>query len=335
MKKIIFLILTTVLLFTTTNVKALDMGYPTQTYKYISPEKQTSGTPGLQVWWDEEYYALTGYLGNPGSTSAIGSEFINNWPTANLCVGQSILITGYVGGLFGFYDESYTFKAYNAGSEMTCSTELIDSSKLKYTCSGVGGGAFTISVKQNSFRSGYSYQMGVSRIVNVSCDNTNSDIITNNNNNTNNIINNQNNNTNTIINNNNANTDKVVGSLTDNTIPSVESTNDYIKGISGVNIDDNFLLQLMVIPFNFLKSIYDSFNNTCSPYSFGSFFGTELKLPCINLKETLGNELYTIVDVLIAGTIALAFINHLKSMFDDILELSDRAISKTGIEIFK
>lgn len=305
--------------FSADEVNALSLGYPTQTFKYVSPSSESSSKANLQDWWGEEFYTSSGYLGNPGSTSSIGTEFISEWSNANLCLGKNILITGYVGGLTGFFDERYSIKAYNSSAEMNCSTELVSNSKMKYTCSGVGGGTFTLIVYQNSFRSNYYYTMGVSKAVNISCDSSNSDIITNNNNNTQNIINNQNNNTQEIINNQNSNSQKeqdainnVNDSITDSNIDDSSNTaNSFFDGFSSK--DHGGISSIITSPLVAINKMLDT---SCTDMSV-TWEGQKISLPCGYTFWDKLNEIKTFINVIEGGALAYWIVLDIRKMIDN------------------
>ena len=223
-------------------------------------------------------------------------------------------------------------------------------------------GNFNFNAVETYYQSGSSYYIGLATddstyIVSPSnsdvltginglgtdINNSANNIISNNNQNSQNIINNNNNNTNQIINYQNQNADKindsindVNNSITDNSSTSDNQNNNFINSFSNLfsGVGEDFLLQFFTIPVNFIKTIIDS-SNTCSPISLGSMFGYEFVMPCIDLESILGSNIYHIIDVIITGCIALAFISQVGSIFNDLLELNYKASEKLQIKIFK
>lgn len=53
---------------------------------------------------------------------------------------------------------------------------------------------------------------------------------------------------------------------------------------------------LLTLPLKILGNINTGLSGTCSPFSLGTMFGTELILPCINLEERLGSWLWGLID---------------------------------------
>ena len=234
MKKYLFLFLLPLLFAFPKDVFAqtIELGTP---YYYVTENGDASvlqGNASSVGWWGNDNYFWSGhYLGNLSGDPYVYYRQDYNFNNANLCVNNDILISGYVGGLFNFFtDNSYQLDIYNNNEKMACTTEIQESgSRLYYSCSGKGGGTYSITVKTNTF-TGIQYQIGVSKNVNVTCNPTSED-----------IINNQNNNTNNIINNNNHNTQTIIENLDDkfsNKCPNLFNSNTIVPGdITGAFTD--------------------------------------------------------------------------------------------------
>ena len=53
---------------------------------------------------------------------------------------------------------------------------------------------------------------------------------------------------------------------------------------------------LLTLPLKILGNINTGLSGTCSPFSLGTMFGTELILPCIDLESRLGSWLWGLID---------------------------------------
>lgn len=53
---------------------------------------------------------------------------------------------------------------------------------------------------------------------------------------------------------------------------------------------------LLTLPLKLLNNINTGLSGTCSAFNLGSFFGTDLILPCINLEQRLGAFLWGLID---------------------------------------
>lgn len=81
-------------------------------------------------------------------------------------------------------------------------------------------------------------------------------------------------------------------SLTDDTIDS-SKTNIEDKS---ADASKSPISSLLTLPLKILGNINTGLSGTCSPFSLGTMFGTELILPCINLENRLGSWLWGLID---------------------------------------
>lgn len=145
-----------------------------------------------------------------------------------------------------------------------------------------------------------SYSLGFAEVTSHSVTNTGNTFADS----TENIINNQNENTQKII-----NSQKETKNAIDKNTQEQKKTNDFMEDDSSPDTNSfwNDMQQdysstpvsdLLLMPITLLNAYYNGFNSSCSPYSFGSLYGTELKFPCINLESYLGSTLFNIIDSL-------------------------------------
>lgn len=272
----------------------------------------------IAKFWDNNYWTTTNYLGSSGSTGPINNLISFQWPDYNLCKGKSILISGYIGGLFGYFDANSAYEIYNNDNQMSCSYSRVDSSRLKFTCSGIGGGDFLVNFNLNNFESRENYQVAISQVVDISCDSSNSDIITNNNNNTQTIIDNQNKNSNEINN-------------------SIKDTNDTMKDdnidtsssnsfFNNFKSSDHGLTGIVSAP---LKIINQFTTTTCKSVNI-DFLGAKADLPC---GSTLwGREdLKTFVDIYNVIMGGLISYGALKGIFNRVQGFKNPDSSKVEV----
>ena len=310
MKKMFKYLLFSIILFSfSTIVKAanIDLSNPSRTCRDSTDGNTICNKAILAGYWDNYYFANDGYLGNPGSTSPIYKSINFQWDDINLCKGKSILITGYVAGLFDFFNNSYSVGVYNNDTLLSCSYSLENSSRLKYTCSGVGGGKFQINVNQHEFPLRGTYTIGVSKVVDISCDSSNADVITNNNNNTQNIINNNNSNTNKITDSINNNNDTIKdGSVDSAGITALTETKLPTSGIFSA---------ILNLPVQFFQSLLDNLSTTtCKNIEFTlPYVDQDVSIPCVRklLEQLNALAFYETIGTLVGG---IAIFNYLMYM---------------------
>ena len=141
---------------------------------------------------------------------------------------------------------------------------------------------------------------------------------------------------NAIINNNNTNTQQITNSINglDNTInnSSISSSTNTDNLITLPNSNGkNTILDLLMVPINFITSIVNSFSNSCVSYNLGNLLGTDIILPCINLSNILGSTFYNIIDAIFAFGMLFAFIRAVKRFIQKSLLLASDFNSEVKI----
>lgn len=120
------------------------------------------------------------------------------------------------------------------------------------------------------------------------------------------------------------------------TTNAIDDMNDNLiddTGVSDSDISDFFtnfhssesrplrdLLFLLIKPFELLV---EHSSDSCSPYSFGSLYGSNLSLPCINLESYLGSSLYDIIDYLCSFMLLYGLFTFVARSFHGMLNLND------------
>lgn len=162
-----------------------------------------TGTPVTTPNWPAVNSTLhNGYFLSQSILSANYGYEVFDFGNIALCdEGQGLIINGTI------TTQNYTkitqnpftkVEAYIHDELVTCSFNVIDSTTIRYSCSGKGGGNLRFVVnyrmKGNDFMGfgSTSNSLAISKQVNVVCDASNNDIIANQDQNTQDIINNQN-----------------------------------------------------------------------------------------------------------------------------------------------
>lgn len=116
------------------------------------------------------------------------------------------------------------------------------------------------------------------------------------------------------------------------------SINDVNGSINNDNVDDpsssinsfkdkiaenGVITQLVGLPVTLFTKILNSVNGTCSPYNFGSLFGTYIVFPCINVSNYLGSTLWNIIDVLISGLFVYSLSRKFIKVFEHMSSMNE------------
>ena len=114
-----------------------------------------------------------------------------------------------------------------------------------------------------------------------------------------------------------------------------ERTNDLIEDETSPNTNDVLNIDngsfsnspvsdLITMPITLLQAINNNSSGACSTWNLGSLLGHTLTLPCINLSNILGSNLYNLIDMAIClflayniGLLCITIYNNLISLKDD------------------
>ena len=114
---------------------------------------------------------------------------------------------------------------------------------------------------------------------------------------------------------------------------SIKDLDSTLKDDSDVDIDKSFfedfeesntpISDLMTMPLTLLQKYLDGFNGTCQPINLGSLLGTDLIMPCIDIKKYLGNVLWTLIDSLFSLSLCYNIAMLGISIYESITQFED------------
>lgn len=107
--------------------------------------------------------------------------------------------------------------------------------------------------------------------------------------------------------------DSIDDTLNDSNVDSSDSTINNLKDKIPTN---SVISDLLLLPVRFLQNFVNALGSSCSRFSLGSLYGTELFMPCINIESYLGSGIWTTIDLIISGL----FVYSLRKKFIEIYE---------------
>ena len=188
---IIFIILCILIFYVNSlNVKAetITIGAPRYTIYQNDGTSYTYTGSSIDFWGKDFWRGASNFGVVSSDISFDTQEFF--YTNSNWCLGKSLNISGYITGVYNFFSDGGTVQVFNNNKAMNCTYARENSSLVKYSCIGEGGGSFKIAMYRNN--ASFSYDTGISKSIELSCDDTLSNVIENDKNNTNAIIDNQN-----------------------------------------------------------------------------------------------------------------------------------------------
>lgn len=116
------------------------------------------------------------------------------------------------------------------------------------------------------------------------------------------------------------NTKAVNDSLNDQ---SDANTSGFLQDINQ-DYSNNPVSDLITMPITFLQTLNNNVSGSCITWDLGALLGTNLTMPCINLQQRLGSNLYNLIDMAIClflaynlGLMCVTIWNNMTSLKDD------------------
>lgn len=103
----------------------------------------------------------------------------------------------------------------------------------------------------------------------------------------------------------------------------VDAPNDSINQMQQNLPTNSVISDLLTLPIRMFQNIVNAVNGTCSPFSLGALFGTNLVLPCINIQNYLGSTLWGAIDVIFCGIFILSMRKKFVEIFENITSLKN------------
>lgn len=125
----------------------------------------------------------------------------------------------------------------------------------------------------------------------------------------------------------NNNVSDIKDSINDSSIDSNQTSSDT-SSWTNMNASNGTITNLLTLPITLLQAIVNGIQTTCSPFSLGSLFGTNLILPCINISELIGSTLFNVIDLLFSGFMILAIAKKLIKIFNDFTNLKSNQMDE-------
>lgn len=97
---------------------------------------------------------------------------------------------------------------------------------------------------------------------------------------------------------------------------SVDSSDSTLNSLKSQIPTNSVISDLLLLPVRFLQNFVNSLGSSCSQFSLGSLYGTNLYMPCINLENYLGSAIWATIDLILSGL----FVYSLRKKFIEIYQ---------------
>ena len=123
------------------------------------------------------------------------------------------------------------------------------------------------------------------------------------------------------------NTSDINNSLNDSSIDT-NNTSSSTTSWGNKNASNGTITNLLTLPISLLQAIVNGIQSSCSSFSLGSLFGTNINLPCINIGNLVGSALWSTIDILFSGFMILAIAKKLIKIFNDFTNLKTNQVDE-------
>ena len=106
------------------------------------------------------------------------------------------------------------------------------------------------------------------------------------------------------------------------------SANSSASSWNSKNASNGVITQLLTLPINLLTAIVNGIQISCSNFSLGSLFNTNIVLPCIDISNYIGVGLFATIDLLISGFMIYNISKKLIKIFNDFTNLKSNQIDE-------
>lgn len=200
---------------------------------------------------------------------------------------------------------------YNNGYADYCS---MDTANQKFICP-ISNYASLSSIKfirfsQNVYYSStrqHTYYFGIMRRVNKYSDSANA------------IIENQNQNTQQQM----QQQQQQHNEMMNDTVQDTNETQSMFSSFESFLPENGIITQLITLPILLYTNILNNVNGSCSSFSLGSIYGEPLTLPCINISQYLGSNLWGVIDILMSGFFVLVIARKLIKVFQNMSSMKE------------
>jgi len=115
-----------------------------------------------------------------------------------------------------------------------------------------------------------------------------------------------------------------INGMNDNmTDPSIDNPSGDFEDMESYIASNGIITQLIVLPITLYSAVLNTINGTCSNYSFGELFGTELSFSCISVSNLVGSSLFNTIDILCSGFFVWHIAKKMIKTFNHFTELKE------------
>lgn len=101
------------------------------------------------------------------------------------------------------------------------------------------------------------------------------------------------------------------------------SPNSFFDDMESLQLSDTPITDLLTMPLTLARAFYNGISGQCSTINLGTWYDTPMLIPCFNIENYLGSNLWNIIDLLFSGFMIFNIGQLMIHDFDSITSLED------------
>ena len=117
------------------------------------------------------------------------------------------------------------------------------------------------------------------------------------------------------------------------------NTSNELNDLDSSTASDTPISDLITLPITLINVFINGIDSSCSPVNLGNLYGTDLILPCIDIEQRLGSDLWSTIDILFSifmcyniGMLFVTAFSGITSLRDDFDSLYQPKHADTGYQ---
>lgn len=115
----------------------------------------------------------------------------------------------------------------------------------------------------------------------------------------------------------------VNNSINSSVTPSGSDTNSAYTNFEGATAQNGVITSLITLPISLFTNILTALNSSCTRFDIGTLLGTHIYFNCINPGTYIGNQVWSVIDVLLSGYFVWYMSRKLIKVFENLSSLKE------------
>lgn len=119
------------------------------------------------------------------------------------------------------------------------------------------------------------------------------------------------------------NTSQINSSINNDSVSTDSENSSQVSEWSSSTAENGTITQLITLPITLYTSILNNINGSCTSFSLGSLYGSDLTMSCIRIQDYVGSTLWNVIDILFSGFFILIISKKMIKVFNNISSMKE------------